>query len=1009
MRFTEFLVKRPVTIVMLMLIVLVLGGLSLSRLTVDLMPEIKFPNVSVVTTYSGVASEEIEKSLTRPLEAAIRNVPGIKNVKSTSQEGISLITAEFPWGTNLDEASAAIRDRIGMIKKYLPDGIDEPLVLKVDLSQIPVMMMSLTGDRDIGELKRLADDGVVPRLERVDGVASVMISGSRDREIQVYVDKSALLALGLSLDQVIGKIRYENLDISGGTLEESQQEFSVRGLGEFHNVQELRDLVVGMKPDGSVIHLDEIATVVDGLSDLTSITHVNKKPGLSIIVSKQTDANTVQVANRIKDALPGIVSDLPPDIKIGTIMDMSNMVNDAINGLLHAALEGGVLAIIIIFLFLLRFRPTLIVSLSIPLSLLLACVGMYFTKMTINIMTLGGLLLALGRLVDDSIVVMENIFRHMRLGKSPGQAAVDGAGEVSTAVISSTLVTVVVFLPIVFATGVAGQLFISFGATVFFALVASLLVAFTVVPMLSSRIFSFGRGISEGEEERGVYKYIRNFYGRALSWSLKHKGVIFSGAGVVLVITVMLFGKLGKEFMPNFNTGMYSVTVAMPRGSSLQATTSVVSRLEDEFMTLPDAGSVSGMIGSTGSRSGMSSTTVSNTSADGRIFVTMARNKKLVTTDATVSQMVHRFAADYPNVQFAMPQMSGQIFGSARPIEVKIYGDDLDKLRSLGSDLVNEIKTVPGVRDPTSSLEHGSPEIDFTFDRERATGYALTAAQVSNTVANAITGAVASIYREAGQEINVRVRLDTNSVLGYNDIKDIPITSPLGFTVPLRDIATVKYGEGPALIQRENAKRLVDVTADIGDRPLSQVSAEIAKRLKVMALPQGYFYDFGGAQKDMRDTFASLFLVLILAMLLVYMILASLYESLIHPLTIMLSIPFAFTGAFAMLYITGTTLSTTSYIGLIMLVGIVATNAIVLLDFVLKNRERGMDRHQAVVEAGKVRLPDSHDRHRHPVRHDPARLRQERRHQPSEAHGRSRIWRPLLLHDSHPHRHPLCV
>jgi HAE1 family hydrophobic/amphiphilic exporter-1 len=956
MRITEFPVKRPVTIVMLMLIVLVLGLLSLSRLTVDLMPQIKFPNVSVITTYSGVASEEIEKSLTKPLESAIRNVPGIKNVKSTSREGLSLITAEFPWGTNLDEASAAIRDRIGMVKKYLPSGIDEPLVLKIDISQIPVMMLSFTGARDVGELKRLADEEVIPKLERVDGVASVSISGARDREIQVYVDKTRLLALGLSLDQIIAKIRYENLDISGGTVSGAQQEFAVRGLGEFRSVQELSDLVVGVKPDGSLIYLKDIADVVDALSDQTSISRINEQPGLSIIVSKQTDANTVQVASRLKKAIPGIAQDLPQDVKFGMIMDMSEMVSDSINGLIRAALEGGILAIVIIFLFLLRFRPTLVVSLSIPLSLLLAFVGMYFGKMTINIMTLGGLLLALGRLVDDSIVVMENIFRHMRLGKSRMQAAVDGAGEVSTAVISSTLVTVVVFLPIVFATGIAGQLFVAFGATVFFSLLASLLVAFTVVPMLSSKIFAFGRGVGE-EQERGVYPFIRNFYGKALSWSLRHKGIVLGAAGLILVFTVFLFGRLGKEFMPNFNTGMYQATIALPRGSSLRATSEVVSRLEGRFLALPDVGSVTGMIGSSGgARGGMGGGFGTMSSADGRVMIRMARDKRRVTTDAQISRIIHEFAADYPNVRFAQPQMASQLFGSARPIEVKIYGDDLDRLKDLAEELKDEIAAVPGVRDPTSSVEQGSPEIDFTFDRDRATRYGLTAAQVSNTVANALTGAVASIYREAGQEINVRVRLDTNYVNGIADIKDIPISSPLGFSVPLRDIASVSYGEGPSLIQRENAKRLATVSADISGRPLSDVGSDIARKLKSLSLPQGYFYDYGGEQQSMRETFSSLLLVLVLALLLVYMILASLYESLIHPLTIMLSVPFAFTGAFIMLYVTGTTLSTTSYIGLIMLVGIVATNAIVLIDFVIKNRERGMDRHEAVVEAGKVRL-----------------------------------------------------
>jgi HAE1 family hydrophobic/amphiphilic exporter-1 len=712
--------------------------------------------------------------------------------------------------------------------------------------------------------------------------------------------------------------------------------------------------VVGAKPDGSLIYLRDIARVEDALSDLTGVTRVNKQTGLSIIVTKETDANTVQVANRVKQAIPEISRDLPPDVKFGMVMDMSEMINDAIHGLVRAALEGGLLAILIIFLFLLRFRPTLVVSLSIPLSLLLAFVGMYFSNMTINIMTLGGLLLALGRLVDDSIVVMENIFRHMRMGKSRAQAAVDGAGEVSTAVISSTLVTVVVFLPIVFATGIAGQLFKAFGATVFFSLAASLLVAFTVVPMLSSKIFAFGRGVGE-EQERGVYPSIRNFYGKALSWSLRHKGIILGGAFLILIFTGVLFGRLGKEFMPDMDVGMYQATVAMPKGSSLAATMSVASRLEDRLLALPDAGSVTSMVGGSGVRAGVSSVT-SMSSSDARVIVRFARDKKRVSTTDALSRMLREFGADYPNVRFSSPKMTSQLFGITAPVEIKIYGDDLDKLRQISEDILAQVRNVSGIRDPTSSVEDRSPEIDFTLDRERATQYALTAGQVANSVANALQGTVASLYREAGQEINVRVRLDTAALQSVTDIADVPISSPLGFTVPLRDIAQVKYGEGPSAIQRENAKRVALIDAEVSGRPLSEVGKDVATLLRKYPFPQGYFYDYGGEQQSMKETFSALLLVLLLALLLVYMILASLYESLIHPLTIMFSIPFAFTGAFLMLAITGTTLSTTSYIGLIMLVGIVATNAIVLLDFVIKNRERGMNRHDAVVEAGKVRL-----------------------------------------------------
>ena len=954
MKFTEFPVKRPVTIVMMMLIVLVLGGISLSRLTVDLIPQIKFPNVSVVTTYSGVAPEEIEKSLTRPLESAVRNVPGIKNVTSSSVDGASVITAEFPWGTNLDEASAAIRDRIGMIKKYLPDGIDEPLVLKIDLSQIPVLFVSLSGPQNLSDLKRLADDVIVPKLERVDGVASVTVSGGRDREVQVYVDKAQLLNSGLTLDQVIARIRLENLNMSAGTLSGAEEEYAVRGVGEFENLDDLRNLVVGVK-NGASVYLRDIARIEDAMADETSVSRINSQRGLTIIMTKTTDANTVQVAQRLLKAIPAINRELPDGAKITVVFNMSEMISDSINSLKRSALEGALLAVIIIFLFLLSFRPTVIVSLSIPLSLLLAFVGMYFTKMTINIMTLGGLVIALGRLVDDSIVVMENIFRHLRQGKTPFQAAVDGAGEVSTAVISSTLVTVVVFLPIVFATGIAGQLFTAFGATVFFSLIASLFVAFTVVPMFSSQIYRVGRTMGE-EKDRGVYPAIREFYGRVLSWALRHKGAVLGGAGVLLVLTAALFTQLGMEFMPTTNVGMYSLTVSLPRGSSLPATSALMERLEKRFLALPDVDNVTSIIGTTSNAAQMSQSGGLRGSSDAQFMVRMSRTKKRVTTDKQFSRIIKEEAALNPNVQYVQMAMASRMFGSTRPVEIKIFGDDLATLKTLADGIKQQISVLPGLKDITTSVEQGMPELAFTFKRERIARYGLSAAQISNTVATELKGQVASIYREAGREINIRVRLQPSDRRNLSDIKDLPIATMAGFSVPLRDVADVGYAEGPSMIQRENAKRVVTVTADIAKGSLGKVTASVARILKRYPMPQGYFYDFGGEFKDMRETFISLFFVLMLALLLIYMILASLYESLIHPLTIMVSIPFAFTGAIVALFITGTTLSTTSFIGLIMLVGIVSTNAIVLIDFVLKNRERGMARHEALVDAGKVRL-----------------------------------------------------
>ncbi|MEW6686668.1 MAG: efflux RND transporter permease subunit [Candidatus Edwardsbacteria bacterium] len=955
MRLAEFPVKRPVTVVMMMLIIVVLGGLSLSRLTVDLMPQMKFPNISVVTTYSGVAPEEIEKSLTRPLESAIRTVPGIKNVKSTSQEGSALITAEFAWGTDLDEISAAIRDRIGMIRKFLPEGIDEPLVLKMDISQIPVVFLSLRGERELSELQKLADDNIAPRLERVNGVASVSSLGGRTREIQVRVAKSGLLAYGLSLDQIVNRIRFENLNVSAGTLKETQEQFLLRGLGEFKTLTELENLVVGAK-SGTPIYLKDIAQITDAFADETGISRTNKKQGVSLIVQKETDANTVQVADRVKKLLSQINRELPSGVELVTVFDLSEMIGNSINALKRSALEGGILAFVIIFLFLLRFRPTFVVSLSIPLSILVAFVCMYFSKMTLNIMTLGGLVLALGRLVDDSIVVMENIFRHLRLEKGAKEAAVEGTSEVATAVMSSTLVTVVVFLPIVFATGVAGQLFKAFGACVFYSLMASLLVAFTVVPMLSSKFYRFGKGVGE-EKEKGIYHAVREFYGKVLAWALSNKGKVISVAGIIFVITGVLFSLIGKEFLPQMTSGMYQIQVELPMGSSLNATEKLVGRIENRAMQFPDLDKVTSIVGTSKMQerhAAMSGTMQGSNTA--QVMLRMLKGSKRVTPEREIYSAIKRIAQENPEAKVSLVQSGSMLFGTSRAIEVKIYGTDLETLRKLSENIKTEMQRISGLRDVASSMEKGSPELAMHFDRQRVANYGLTVGQVAQSVGTAVEGQVASLYHEAGEEIDIRVRLKEDDRKTLEDIKDVPIASPLGFIQPLRDIAEVKHREGPGIIRRENAKRLATVSADLSGRSLSKVSNDIARMLAKIKLPEGYFTEFGGQQKDMAETFLSLLLVLSLAILLVYMILASLYESLIHPLTIMFSVPFAFTGAIIALFIAGIPLGVTAFIGLIMLVGIVSTNAIVLIDFVLKSRQRGLARREAIVEAGKIRL-----------------------------------------------------
>ncbi len=957
MNIFDFSVKRPVTTIMLMFIFAVLGLISLLYLKTELIPSLTFPNLMVVTEYPGAGPLEVEKGLTRPLETAIRSVSGIKNAKSTSSEGVCVINAEFNWGENLDEATNQIRDRVGRIKNYLPVDAKDPVIIKMDTSGIPVLVMSIRSnpkyDLDVQMINKFCTDNMQPKLERTKGVASVYVIGGRDREIQVNCDKQKLYAYGISLSQVIGKIRLENLNVSAGNIADSADtEFLVRGEGEFKKPQEIENIIVGIK-NGAPVYVKDVGKVNDAYADEIGKSKINGSRSISVIVMKETDANTVEVAANVRKALKVIEKEFPEGLGYTINFDTSTIISDSINALVRSALEGAVLAAIIIFLFLGRVNPTLIICISIPISLLIAFTSMYFTGYTINIMTLGGLVIALGRLVDDSVVVMENIFRRRQLGENAYTAAVEGAKEVAVPVISSTLVTVIVFLPIVFAEGMAVQLFKAFGATVFFALTGSLIVAFTIVPMLASKLFNKGIGTHDTDSNT-LYERFKRAYGRSLNTALSNKGKVLLILAGVLVLTGIMFSRIGKEFIPSFVSGKYQAVVKLPKGSSLDATEKVVDRVEKELRATcgDNLESISMNVGTSAAARAFRGTASGSESA--QVMISLKTGQKSI-KDKDLYDALDRAGKENIGAQISM-QAAGFSTGSSRPIEVKIYGEDLDLLKRIGADLTDKLKGISGIKSPSSSMEQGLPEFTLSFNRDKLTKYGLTVAQVGAEMTSAVDGGVASIFREAGTESNIRVRLTEKYRKSSKDLLEIPISSPLGFVVPLKDVVDFKNSEGPAQVDRENAKRLVSVTADYAGRDLSAVVADVQKVLDKISLPQGYFYEFGGAEKDRREAFVTLGLTFLMSILLIYMILASLYESFIHPFTVLLSVPFAITGALIALFMTGTPLGVTAVIGLIMLVGIVATNAIVLIDFVIKRRAVEKDKRKAIVEAAETRL-----------------------------------------------------
>lgn len=988
MNFFSFPVRRPVTIVMTMLIALVVGGISLWRMKQELIPKITFPNVLVIYTYEGSGPEEIEKTIARTVESAIKTVSDVKKVTSTATEGILMINVEFNWGTDLAAASIDVREKIDLVKDYLPLDASDPIIMRIDMTQMPVMFVSVdSDDRDLAELGDIADDIVSPMIERLPGVATVTLMGKRSREIHIDVDREKLNAYGIGLDSIINMIRYENLNMSAGNMEIGNSRYRIRAKGEFQNLEQIENMIVGYgissvqmqtnnfmaltgmtKPltaKGAInpIRLKDVAKVKEGLSDkngrVTRMTQQGEHEGIGFAIMKESDANLVEVARTVEKALPQIQKDLPKGVTLNINFNFSEFVTDAIQALRTAAIEGGIFAVIILFIFLWEVVPTLIISVSIPLSLLFAFVCMYFSGYSLNIMTMGALVIALGKMVDDSIVVLENIYRHIQLGDDPKYAAEIGTKEVAIADIAATVVAVVIFLPIAFITGLSAQLFQAFAATIAFALFGSLFAAFTAIPMLSSQLLR-KHVPKPGKKVRHPFQVIQNGYAKLLGWALDNRGKVMVLALLVLVMTGLMAVQTPTEFMPDLVGGMYMGKVKLPLGTPYEQTNRVSKNIMDKLVKkINDFDLIFMMIGETakpeeeaaqgGQTQGTNQT---------QFFMKMKKFAKgRTTTDKDLEDTFDQIAKENPAAEVSLQSMGSVQQSTTKPLTIKLFGDDLDVLKTISTEIAAKVKKVEGVRNVTSSLQEGTPEQLFIFDRTKMFNYGVVAAQAEMALRTSVYGQLASRYRQAGKEYDMIVRLDKDQRKDLKDLGNIPISSPMGFTFPLKEIGEFKYNEGPASIVRENSKRLATIEGDKGgDRKLGLISADLAKIMNETRLPEGYMWEFGGEIEQQSDAFSDLGIMFILSLLLVYMVLAALYESMIHPFTILAAVPFAFTGAFIGLYITDVAIGVTAFIGLIMLVGIVANNSILLIDFVLHYHRQGMDRRTAVIEAGKIRL-----------------------------------------------------
>jgi len=957
MSLSRIAIRRPIATFMVFLAILVLGGFSLRRIAIDLYPDITFPVIMVMTGYEGAAPLEVEKMVTEPLEKMVSTVNNIEEVSSVSSDGSSFITVSFDWGTDMDEAANDVREKISLVKAALPEGANDPLIFKFDPSLMPLMVLSLSGDQDLVQLRHLADENIRYELEQVEGVASIDISGGREREIQVQVDRSRLASVGLSLNQVINILRAENLNLPGGYLESGEKEFFVRTVGEFTQVSQIEKVVIANK-GGVPIYLRDVAQVKDTFKERRSEVRINGKPGIIMVVRKQSGTNTVTVADQVHKKLAQMKKSLPQDVEVGTIFDTSRFIKDSIFQLEQVAILGAIIAIIIIFLFLANIPSSLIIFTAIPLSIMVAFILMHVTHLTLNIMTLGGLALGVGMLVDSAIVVLESIFRHREEGKSIEEAAVVGSDEVGMAITASVLTTLVVFLSLLFITGIASIFFKHLAYTVAFALLSSLFVALTLIPVLCSKYLSISSR-RVGEEKKGSsrrrFRYVEERYQRVLGWALGHRKTVIISSVAILAASFLLVPRIGTRFMPEMDEGMFSVDVEMPVGTKLALTDEMTRRVEEGIREntpeleelLAQVGAAGGMMGFSGGGSHKASLTVK--------LVDLSQRKR------STREVIDSLRAKLSEVGEARVSFSGgdpgeQMLFGGTPIALGIKGHDLTQGKRLAQEVFDSVEKVKGVVEPRISFEQGQPELQVRIDRDKASSLGLNFSQIAQTIRSANAGTVASWFREGGDEYDILVRLQAEDRQTPADLEKIFITSPLGRQISLDTVARVEEGVGPVRIERKGQERVITVSGGIKGRDLGSITRDIKEALADIRIPEDFLVEFGGEQEEMTESFRSLFFALLLAVVLVYMVMASQFESLRHPFVIMFSLPFATIGVILMLFLTGTTFTIIVYIGLIMLAGIVVNNGIVMISYINILRERGLALSEAVRMGARRRL-----------------------------------------------------
>ena len=966
-------INKPVTTILIFIAVMIIGAFSYIKLPIDQFPEMDPPYVMVMCTYPGANATEMETNITKVLENSLNSVDGLKEITSRSKDNISVVTLELEWGTNMDEAVNDVRSYLDIVKDNLPDGTSNPFIFKFSSSSMPIIQYAVTADESYPGLEKLLDDEVIPLLNQVDGVGNISMSGQPERYVYVDIDQAKLDAYHIPLELVGSAISANNLNMASGNVKMLDEQYQVQVRSEYLESAEIENVVVTTTPQGKQIYVRDLATVRDTIKDITLDEKINSRDGVRLVIMKQSGANTVQICRDLNKKMEQIKAELPPDIHIDVVYDSSTEIQNSIDSLIESILYALLFVVLVVLFFLGRWRATLIISATIPIALIVAFIYLLFVDSSLNIISLCSLTIAIGMVVDDAIVVLENITTHIERGSNPREAAIYATNEVWISVIATTLVIVAVFVPLTMLTGMAGILFKELGWIVTIVVCTSTVVAITLTPMLSSKLLRAkkvrvenGRMIEEEVQAGWYQKYVVSLldkvdavYAKALGACLRHKGLTLLCVFALFVASMLpaILGFVGTDFMQKTDNGRLTVKVELQRTTRVEETAALARRLEARIMELvPEVRMLSS---TTGSPDDAGFSALINSTSNNKLQMTVVCSKKYERERSIfeIAEVIRKELALYPEIlDYSCETSGGMGGGGASTVDIEIYGYDFDATNLYAEQIKQVVREIPGARDIVVSRDEDRPELKVVVDKEKAARHGLNSATVASYVRSRINGYTAGFLKEDGDEYDILVRLSEEDRNSISDLENLTIPTSAGKLIKLSELATIEEYFSPPEIERKTRQRMLTVKVTPFETSLGELAVAIQKEVSKLERPVGVTVRYGGDYEEQQETFGDIGMLLALIIILVYVVMASQFESFSKPFIIMMSVPFAISGVILALWITGTSLDMIGALGVVMLVGIVVKNGIVLVDYINLMRDRGYELNEAIQLSGQSRL-----------------------------------------------------